>query len=233
MPENRRHSWWTLTLIIGVGALLRAYRFGALGLWLDEGITAHVARLPWPTVLGLHGPYEAHPPLYFIATKLMTLLVPELHAGRVVSLIAGVLTIPALYFLARRLLGTRPALSACAVLAVSPIHVWYSGRAEYALSGLLITLAYLALVAFYESPLRRTAVIYAAAIAAAMYVNYGALYSLAPQAILLIMIARKHGRQSLPIWSAIVVAGLVTCPGSRHFSTRRRASARCASTTSE
>ena len=210
---SRRHQWWTLAALIGVGAVLRVYRFDALGLWLDEGITAHVARLPWPTVLGLHGPYEAHPPLYFIATKLMTLMVPELQAGRVVSLISGILTIPALYFLAGRLLGTRPALVACAVLAVSPIHVWYSREGRmYALSGLLITLAYLALVAFYETPRRRTAVLYGATIAAAMYVNYGALYSLAPQAILLIMLARKHGRQSLPIWGAIVVAGLVYLP---------------------
>jgi len=182
-------------------------------LWLDEGITAHVVRLPWPTVLGFHGPYEFHPPLYFIVTKLMTVLVSEVHAGRVVSLIAGILTIPALYFLALRLLGTRPALVASAVLAISPLHVWYSREGRmYALSGLLITLSYLALVAFHEHPRRRTAVMYAATIAAAMYANYGALYSLAPQVILLVMIAQTHGRRSLPIWSALVVAGLAYLP---------------------
>lgn len=211
-------KWWrhprvVLVLIVIAGALLRLYRFDALSLWLDEGITVHVTRHSWATVLGFHGAYETHPPLYFVLVKLTALAVPELYAGRVVSIVAGTATIPVLYALASRILGTWPALVASAALAISPLHIWYSREARmYALSALLVTTSYLALVAFHQSPRRTSAVVYGLAVLSAMYANYGAVYTLVPQVVLLAMATRKHGRHSLLIWGAGVAAWL--CPRS-------------------
>jgi len=210
--EASRPRWWqhprlALAIIVAVGALLRIYRCDALSLWLDEGITVHVSRQPWVTVLGFHGAYETHPPLYFILVKVTALLVPELHAGRVVSIVAGTVTIPVVYSLAARVLGTRPALVAGAVLAISPLHIWYSQEARmYALGALLVTMSYLALVGFYWSPRRAWAILYGLAVLSAMYANYGAAYALVPQVILLGAVTRKHRWHSLPLWGAGVVA---------------------------
>lgn len=202
-----------LTGIVAVGAALRVYRFDALSLWLDEGITVHVARLSWPTVLGLYGAYETHPPLYFVLVKLATLATSELHAGRVISLLAGTATIPVLYALATRLFGAWPALVASAALAISPLHIWYSREARmYALSMLLVTGSYLALVSFFRSPRRSTAALYGVAVLAAMYANYGALFTLIPQIAPLTMAARRHGRSGVALWIAGGAAALAYLP---------------------
>ncbi len=205
-PSPARWRWpprlWLL-VILAVGAVLRVYRHDALDLWLDEGITVHVARLPWSTVLGFHGAHETHPPLYFVAVKLVTLLVPELRAGRVVSVIAGTATIPVLYCLASRLVGARTALIASAALALSPLHVWYSQEARmYALGTLLIAASYLAVVAFWTSPRPAWAAAYGAATLLAMYANYGAFFALAPQIALLAVVTHRHHMASLPLWVA-------------------------------
>ena len=62
--------------------LLLSWLISALSLWLDEGITVMVVRLPWPDVLGLHGAYESHPPFYFVLTKLATIFAPEVCSAR-------------------------------------------------------------------------------------------------------------------------------------------------------
>ena len=211
-------GWWprprvVLACIVAAGAALRIYRVDALSLWLDEGITVHVARLGWATVLGLHGPYETHPPFYFVLVKFVTLAVPELHAARLVSVVAGTATIPVLYTLGTRILGTGPALVASAALALSPLHIWYSREARmYALSMLLVTASYLALVAFYRSPRRLSAVVYGVLVLLAMYTNYGAIFTLVPQLAWLFMAVRRHGRAGLTIWGAGVVAAVAYLP---------------------
>src|SRR5215203_4783323 len=74
-------------LVVLIGAALRLYRYDALSLWVDEGLTVGFGRLPWDTVLGLHGAYETHPPLYFVLAKAAGLFAPELTAGRLVSVV--------------------------------------------------------------------------------------------------------------------------------------------------
>ncbi|MGH7304174.1 MAG: glycosyltransferase family 39 protein, partial [Candidatus Rokuibacteriota bacterium] len=210
--------WWqrprvALALVVTAGALLRIYRYDALSLWVDEGATVHVARLPWTTVLGLRGAYDVHPPLYFAVVKLATRFATELHAARLVSVVAGTATIPILYTLAARMLGTRAALVASVALAVSPVHIWYSQEARmYALGTLLVGVSYLALVAFYQSPARTWAVLYSLSVLFAMYSNYGAVYSLVPQIVLLAATTRKHARRSLPLWIAVAAAVLGVLP---------------------
>jgi hypothetical protein len=56
----------------------------------------------------------------------ITLLGPELAALRIVSVIFGVLTIPAMYFLARTLFDRRAALLAALLLATFPPHIHFS-----------------------------------------------------------------------------------------------------------
>ena len=71
---------WAVVLL-GLG--LRLYRLGALDLWIDEGYAVMFTRQSWPDVLGLNGPYDPHPPLYFALAKLASVFLPETIAGRV------------------------------------------------------------------------------------------------------------------------------------------------------
>lgn len=196
-----------------LGWLLRLYHFNTLSLWLDEGSTQAFARLPWRTVLGFNGAYDLHPPLYYALVKLVALVVPETASGRLLSVVAGTLTIPVLYALAVRLLNRRVALMSGLLLAVCPLHIWYSQEArQYALCTLLVTLSYLALVAFYRAPAVWWAIVYGGAVWLAVYIDYSPVYALAPQAILLWCVVRRYGRRAGPIIAALFIAALGYLP---------------------
>jgi uncharacterized membrane protein len=152
--EARPHTLDALAVLLVVGgAALRIYRSTALSLWLDEGFTVLFARLPWDSVLGFHGAYDAHPPLYYALVKAVSLLLPEVVAGRYLSVFAGTATLAVLYLLVVRIAGRPAALVACLVMAVSPLAVWYSQEArQYAVTGLAVSITYLALVSFQINP---------------------------------------------------------------------------------
>jgi uncharacterized membrane protein len=197
-------------LVVLLGAGLRFYRYDALSLWLDEGSTVQLARLPWPTVLGLNGPYDTHPPLYYALVKLFTVVFPEVSAGRLLSVFAGTLAVPLVYALAARLTERWTGLAAALVLATNPLHIWYSQEArQSALSVLLVGLSYLALVAFHQTRARWWALAYGASLLAAMYVEYSALYALVPQLALLAYVVWRHRWSALPV----LVAGAAAVVG--------------------
>jgi hypothetical protein len=199
-------------LVVGGGAL-RFYRSTAISLWLDEGFTLLFARLPWDSVLGLHGAYDVHPPLYYVLVKAVSVLVPEVAAARYLSVFAGTATLAVLYLLVVRIAGRPTAFVACLVAAVSPLLVWYSQESrQYAVTGLAVSITYLALVAFYERPRIRWAVAYGAALASAVYLDYSALYALAPQLVLLPFVVYQHRRRAIPIFVAGVAAMVAYLP---------------------
>jgi 4-amino-4-deoxy-L-arabinose transferase-like glycosyltransferase len=210
---------WRLTpgavalAVVLLGGLLRLYRYTALSLWVDEGITIGVSRLPWPDVLGLHGAYEVHPPLYFALTKAMSLLAPEAVAGRLVSVIAGTLTLAVVYFLVARLVAPWAGVVAALALAVAPLHVWYSQEGRpYALMTLLIALSYLALVAYMQAGRGGWVLVYALAVLASVYVEYSAVYALLPQGLVLVYLLRSERRRAGVLIAAAAGAALAFLP---------------------
>ncbi len=198
-----RAAW----LIFALGALLRLYNFTGMGLWIDEGYSILFMHQSWPAVLGLHGAYDSHPPLYWATAKLFSIVLPDLAAGRMVSVVCGTLTLPVVYLLARRLAGTHVALAATLALAVAPLHVWYSQEARmYVPSMLFVTLSYLALVEFYFEPKRKYVIWYAFAVLMAMYLSYSSVYALVPQVVLFLLLIRKQKRASTPLFVGLGVA---------------------------
>jgi len=190
---------YSVAAIMLLGGALRLYRVDALSLWVDEGLTVLFARLPWPTLLGFGPVYSLHPPLYFALVKLLSLICPELMAGRLLSVAAATLTLPVLYLLGARLAGPRAGTLAALVLALSPLHIWYAREARpYALVALLIALCYLALVAVLQGGHRAWIAVYAGAAVAALYTEDSAVFALAPQTlILLCAVARRWPRARL------------------------------------
>ncbi len=111
-----------------------------------------------------------------------------------------------LYALVARLAGHLAAACAGLVLAVAPLHVWYSQEARmYALSVLLVAFSYLALVAFVQGG-HWWAIGYGLAVLLAMYVDYSAAFALAPQGVLLLLLPRWYGRRVLVLQGAALVA---------------------------
>ena len=192
--------------IVLLGGALRLWRFDALSLWLDEGFTVRFSRLPWVEVLGFQGQYDPHPPLYYALVKLVAVGVPDLHAGRMLSVVTGTATIAVFYLLVARLMRPAAGLVAALLLALSPLHVWYSQEArQYAPMTLTIALAYLALVEFERERRWHWAGLYGVAILATVYIDYSAIFALLPMAAIALWILYRHRREAVPL---IVAGGL-------------------------
>ena len=185
-----------LTLL---GGALRLYHFTKLSLWFDEGVLLFLARLPWHTIFFNIDIYDTHPPLYPAVLKALGPFLPEMYAGRILSVVAGTLTILVIYELGKRLMGPGVGLLAAALLAISPVHIWYSQEARtYPVVALLVALSYLALIAFHQDARALWAVLYALATAPALYMDYSSIYALAPQALIFLWFAKVHGRKPCP-----------------------------------
>jgi 4-amino-4-deoxy-L-arabinose transferase-like glycosyltransferase len=143
--QHRRATALPLLLLLLGGTALRLYRLEANSLWVDEFATLRIASLPLSRILAENvGNSSFEPPLFF---WLMHAIVRAFGASelamRLPSAIAGLLTIPAVWWLVRELGGERRlALLSAALVALNPLHLWYSQEARpYALLMLFATLA--------------------------------------------------------------------------------------------
>jgi hypothetical protein len=143
-PHRRRNRYFlALALIVLVGAVLRFSTLSRPILWGDESATLSRVTGSFADLCGVlqaDGFAPLHYELYwwlrshFIMTPFMMRLVPA---------IAGTLTVPAMYFLARQLAGRRVAILAALFTACSAWMLNYSRDAKmYAELWLFATLSY-------------------------------------------------------------------------------------------
>lgn len=129
----------TLALaIVTLGALVaRLWSIGSESVWLDEATSIWLAGMPlremvpWTAV-------DIHPPLYYAVLHAWLVLGEGEAQTRLFSALCGVASVAVLYMIVWRLAGTWTAIAAAALLATSPLHVWYSQQVRmYALLTLL------------------------------------------------------------------------------------------------
>lgn len=124
---ERRHDLapaLLLTLLTLLAAALRFWRLGQWGLEGDEVFTFDDSvRLI---------PHNPRPLLYWLNHYVIGAVRPLDELGlRILPALFGVLAIPALYFVGRRLVGRRAALFASLLLVFNPLHVYQSQYARY------------------------------------------------------------------------------------------------------
>jgi uncharacterized membrane protein len=142
-----------LVLVIALGLALRLFRLDFQSLWLDEVLTVQNSAFPLSRIVFDSEVDRNFPPLHgMLVHVFLRLLGTSEIAVRLPSVLAGTISIPLLFGVARFWLGPAVALLTAALLAISPLHVWYSQEARpYAL---FIALA-LASVWFAQRLLRR------------------------------------------------------------------------------
>ncbi len=122
-----------LVALMILGTILRLHRLGYQSFWNDEIVTWLSAQGSAWNVISQRVENSNIPPLYYLIADAALALRGRLgleEAMRLPSVIAGVLSIPLLYVVARPWIGARAALFAAALLTVSPFHVWYSQEAR-------------------------------------------------------------------------------------------------------
>ena len=140
--SNPQIWWWLAVAILLLGTALRLYQLGQDSLWVDEIITQQMTQRSIPKMLKLVGTFSAHPPLYYLLAYQNRLLGWSDFAARLTSAFAGILTIPVLIILARKLWGAPVGLVAGLLIALWPVHLHFSQEArQYALLMLFASLS--------------------------------------------------------------------------------------------
>jgi len=142
---NRR-SWILVAAITLAGGLLRAYRLGEKGMWLDEAFSVWVAAHPTRELVSWLIRIDQHPPLYYLLLRAWMALGDDPATARSLSAALSTLSIPVVAALGRRLGGWRVGLVAAGLLALSPFQVRFAQETRmYALLTLTASTATLAL----------------------------------------------------------------------------------------
>lgn len=121
-----RAARWILVLALGLG-LVRFFRLGDWGLWIDEAFTLNDVREM------LSGMSTPNYPLgyWFVAGAMKLLGRADELALRLAPSIAGYLAIPLSYFAFRRLIGDYRAAWTALLVAASTWHVYWSQNARF------------------------------------------------------------------------------------------------------
>ncbi len=146
--ENRRRLLW-LAAFAFLGLALRLVQLDFQPLWWDEGYSVWFATHPLAQMATLTAA-DIHPPLYY---ALLHGWIGLLGAGpislRLLSVLCGVLAIPAIYVAGRRFFGPWQGLLAALLLAINPLHIYYSQ--EVRMYGLVALLSIGMMVAGWEA----------------------------------------------------------------------------------
>jgi hypothetical protein len=168
-----RYALVVLLLIVAVAAFVRFDHLGEPSYWLDEVLSDRLTTnaLAQPFWKWLTGFENEHGPLSFFVQLVTRVAGRDEFAGRLAAALFGCASIPLVWFATR-------SLPATALLALSPLHVYYSREARpYALllfltAALIVTLLresrwfYAVLIAMLYSSAVAAPIVAAAAVAA-------------------------------------------------------------------
>lgn len=201
----RTRSLIWLTVLTGLA--LRLFRLDAWQIGLDEAYSAKVAAMPLRRLLEFVATDDFHPPLYYLVLRAWSQLGSGETWLRLLSVAFGVASIWVVYRLGENIGTKRIGIVAAAILALSPLHIYYAQEAR--MYSMLFFLSSTSLLLFWRiinnNGTRATWIAYVVVTLAAVYTHYGALAILAGQnlAVALLVVAR----QRIPLKAWLVSQG--------------------------
>lgn len=165
-----------LLLVLLLATAIRLFQLPERVVWFDEAVSLLVARAtPVEIVAAAHD--DTHPPGY----NLVLHFLPKGElAARGFSVACGVLTVAVVFLIGRKLGGPTAGAVAAGLMAVCPLHVWYSQEIRmYALQTLLVTVSWWLLFLALE---RRWCWLgYVVVTALSLYTQYTSAFAVAAQ----------------------------------------------------
>lgn len=223
---SKRRDIILVTLLTLLALLLRSTRLDFQPLWWDEGYSVWFANQSLLQIARLTA-LDIHPPLYYVLLSLWTQffgLGPV--ALRWFSVLVGVAAVPLIYLVGYGLSGRRVGLAGAVLLAINPLHIYYSQEVRmYALMTVWSLLAVGAAGRWlrlgrrirhdYRPPAPRWLGGYVAAITLALYTQYYAgflLVGIALAGLLVLWQQRAERAQFLTWLGAQGLAGVLFLP---------------------
>jgi 4-amino-4-deoxy-L-arabinose transferase-like glycosyltransferase len=139
--EHNPRQWWVITSggILLLALTLRLWGLGNESAWIDEAYSINLAKHSVLEILQGTAA-DQHPPLYYLLLHYWLLFGSSVGYARVLSLVIGIIHIGQILQFGRKLAGDWLALGTGLLLAISPMHVWYSQEVRmYILLALLTT----------------------------------------------------------------------------------------------
>jgi hypothetical protein len=175
--------YWPLAAITLLAAVLRLATIDLQSLWYDEAYTpVHVLHSSLSVTWTSFVHSENTPPLWYLLEWLITrVLGTSAVALRLLSALAGIAAVPVAWTVGSELAGRRAAIATAALVATSPLLVWYSQEARaYGLFVLTASLALLCFVRVLCEPTPRRVWLFALAASFALLTHYFAIFLLIP-----------------------------------------------------
>jgi mannosyltransferase len=189
---------WVLGLNLLISLLLRLKGLNFQSLWLDELHTMNEANpnLTWGELFGFLKQIDQHPPLYFITERLaFDIFGYTEFAARFISVIAGTVSIWAMFRLGKEVLNKSLGTICAIITAVNFYNLSYSQEARpYIFAFLFAALSFTYFIRLVKAPSKKTALYYALFTLLLLYSHYYSLFAVAAQVVLaLIFILQEHG----------------------------------------
>jgi len=173
-----------LAFLVFMAFALYTFRLDYQSLWYDEGFSVYLARMSLGEITARTAS-DIHPPFYYYLLHFWVKLAGSTEFSlRYLSAVFGVLTVPLMWAVGRRLLGATAAALAAALVCLSPLFLWYSQEARmYTLVTFLCLLSTYLLLRIMDGKGRRAVhwTAYALANVVAVYTHFYAFFVLAFQ----------------------------------------------------
>jgi 4-amino-4-deoxy-L-arabinose transferase-like glycosyltransferase len=213
---NSRREEIIALVVLSVAALaLRLAGLGSESIWLDEATSIWLAKKSIPDMIRWTA-VDIHPPLYYAILHLWLALGDGEAQVRLLSVLCGVLSVAALFLLARRICNPWTAFASAALLAVSPLHVWYSQETRmYAMLAMWAILSTYALLLALLDGRRRAWLAYVVFTILSLYTHYYTFFVLLFQILAGVYLLWQGSIQRQSLWRllvALTVAGLAFVP---------------------
>jgi mannosyltransferase len=206
-----RYQLVCLALITVVAAALRVFRLTSRGLYLDEGFSAYLGRTTLPDFVAIVWNSEFNMVAYYALLRAWMHLGHSEFIIRLLSVLMGAATVPAIYFVGRRLFSD-PWTSLCAslLLAVHPFLLILSRSARsYSLVVLLVTLASLFFLRALQDPSWGNWIAYAVFSAAAVYSHFFAVLVILAHAVSLLFVPGRRLPWKYMMLGAVLLIALL------------------------
>lgn len=136
-----------------IAAVLRLHLLAAKSLWIDEAASVNFATMAWWPFLRVLWSYQGNMTLYYFLLRAWVHLGNSEAVVRGLSVLFGVLTVPAIYALGTRMFDRVTGVTAAALLAAHSFHIQWSQEARaYSLLTFLLVLTTYFFVCAVDSP---------------------------------------------------------------------------------
>jgi len=205
-------AFWGLVGLSTVAGI--AFRFYTRSpLWLDEALSVNISGLPVgdiPAALR----HDGHPPLYyFMLHGWMSIFGEGDWAVRALSGLWSVVALPLVWVAGRRLGGSRVAIYALAITAISPFAIRYGTETRmYSMLSVIALVGWLVVTAALERPSRWRLVAIAAVVSVALWTHYWSIWLLGVVGLVLLVrawSAHRDGRAEDQRSTVLVIAAMV------------------------